>query len=108
MKEEGEKAIMFITVTEFKNNIDRYLSLSIHEDIYITEKEKVVSLLINPNRERVAIAESLFGVLSSESSLDEARLAHLAQGMEDVKAGRVQYVDSVCDEVIRELSSNEK
>ena len=99
---------MLITITEFKTNIDHYLSLSVDEDIYITEEGKVVSVLTNPNRERVAIAESLFGVLTSESSLDEARLARLAQGMKDVKAGRVQDIDLVCDEVIREINSDEK
>lgn len=102
---------MFITTTEFKNNIDHYLALSANEDIYITEEEKVISLLTNPNRERIAIAESLFGVLPSDSSLDEARLAaysHLAQGMEDVKAKRVHTVDDVCDEIVSELNSHGK
>lgn len=101
---------MLITTTEFKNNIYHYLALSANEDIYITEEEKIVSLLTNPNRERIAIAKSLFGILPSDSSLDEAKLAaysHLAQGMEDVEVGRVQDVDSVCDEVIRKISFDE-
>lgn len=44
----------------------------------------------------------------TEEELEEARrrlYAHLAQAEEDIKAGRVQPIDEVFDEIMRELDS---
>lgn len=66
---------MSITVTELKNNLNKYLKLSMSEDIYITQYGKVISKLTNPFQDRVEIAKSLFGILSDdvtvESELEE-------------------------------------
>ena len=43
------------------------------EDIYITRNGKVVAKLSNPYQDRVDIAKSLFGVLSNDMTLEEAR-----------------------------------
>ena len=64
---------MSITATEFKANLSKYLGLAATEDIYITQYGKVIAKLTNPFQERMAVAESLFGVLPKETTLEEAR-----------------------------------
>ena len=64
---------MSITTTELKNNLGKYLLLSETEDIFITKNGKVVSKLTNPFQQRVDIAQSLFGILSTDMTLEEAR-----------------------------------
>ena len=39
---------MTITTTEFRNNLGKYLSLSQTEDVLITSKGKVISVLTSP------------------------------------------------------------
>lgn len=58
---------MSITATELKKNPGKYLLLAETEDIYITRNGRVVARLSNPNQDRVAVAKSLFGILSSKS-----------------------------------------
>ena len=41
--------------------------------IYITRNGKVVAKLSNPYQDRVDVAKSLFGVLSNDMTLEEAR-----------------------------------
>lgn len=62
-----------ITATELKNNLSKYLTLSITEDVYITRNGKIVSKLTNPYQDRVAIVKSLFGVLPDGITLEEAK-----------------------------------
>ena len=64
---------MSITTTELKNNLGKYLLLSKTEDIFITKNGKAVSKLTNPFQQRVDIAQSLFGILSTDMTLEEAR-----------------------------------
>lgn len=64
---------MSITATELKTNLGKYLMLAETEDIYITRNGKVVAKLSNPYQDRVDVAKSLFGVLSSDMTLEEAR-----------------------------------
>ena len=54
---------MSITMTELKNNLSKYIALSLTEDIYITQYGKVVSKLTNPFQSRMELAASLFGIL---------------------------------------------
>ena len=63
---------MLITATELKTNLSKYLLLSATEDIYITKNGKIISKLSNPFQERVDVAKSLFGVISSDITLEEA------------------------------------
>lgn len=63
---------MSITATELKNNLSKYLALSITEDIYITRNGKVISKLSNPFKNKVEIAKSLFGILPNEANLEES------------------------------------
>ena len=64
---------MSITATELKSNLGKYLLLSATEDIYITRNGKVVAKLTNPFQERIDIAKSLFGVISSEVTLEMSK-----------------------------------
>lgn len=64
---------MSITATELKANLSKYLLLSATEDIFITKNGKVVAKLTNPFQERVDIAKSLFGIIPSDITLEEAR-----------------------------------
>ncbi len=64
---------MSITATELKVNLGKYFRLAETEDIYITRNGKVVAKLSNPYQDRVDVAKSLFGILSTDMTLDEAR-----------------------------------
>ena len=64
---------MSITATELKINLGKYLMLAETEDIYITRNGKVVAKLSNPYQDRVDVAKSLFGVISNDMTLEEAR-----------------------------------
>lgn len=70
---------MSITATELKNNLGKYLLLAATEDIFITRNGKVVAKLSNPYQERVDIANSLFGILSTDITLEEAKQERLNQ-----------------------------
>ncbi len=68
---------MSITATELKNNLGKYLLLAATEDIFITRNGKVVAKLSNPNQDRVEMAKSLFGILSNDITLEEAKRERL-------------------------------
>ena len=70
---------MSITATELKKNLGKYLALSSQEDIYITRNGKVVAKLSNPFQNRVDMAKSLFGILPTDLTLEEAREERLGQ-----------------------------
>ncbi len=64
---------MSITTTELKLNLSKYLMLSATEDIYITKNGKIISKLTNPFQDRVETAKSLFGILPTDITLEQAR-----------------------------------
>lgn len=64
---------MSVSTSELRENLNKYLILSATEDVFITKHGKVIAKLTNPNQDRVKTAESLFGILPKEASLDEAR-----------------------------------
>ena len=64
---------MSITATELKMNLSKYLLLAEKEDIYITRNGRIVAKLSNPYQDRVDMAKSLFGVLPTDITLEEAR-----------------------------------
>jgi len=68
---------MSVTATELKANLGKYLRLSQTEDIFITRNGKVVAKLSNPNQDRVELAKSLFGILPTDMTLEEARQERL-------------------------------
>lgn len=64
---------MSVTATELKANLGKYLMLSATEDIFITKNGKIVAKLTNPFQDRVDIAKSLFGIISDDMTLEEAK-----------------------------------
>lgn len=68
---------MSITATELKNNLGKYLLLCATEDIYITKNGKIVAKLTNPHQNKVEKAKSLFGILPSDASLEDAKAERL-------------------------------
>jgi len=70
---------MLITATEFKTNLGKYLALANEEDIIITKNGKSIAKLTNPNKDKVAMAKSLFGILPPDASLEEAREERLSR-----------------------------
>jgi prevent-host-death family protein len=70
-------ATMFITATELKNNLGKYLDLANKEDIIITKNGKQIAKLTSVTKNKQAIAESLMGILPSDITLEEAREGRL-------------------------------
>lgn len=64
---------MSITATELKMNLSKYLLLAAEEDIYITRNGKVVAKLSNPYQDRIDMAKSLFGVIPSDMTFEQAK-----------------------------------
>ena len=72
-KHNGKGLPVYITATELKNNLGKYLMLAASENIFITRNGKVVAKLSSPHQDRVDIAKSLFGVLPDDLTLQESR-----------------------------------
>ena len=70
---------MLITATEFKENIGKYLAMAAEEDIIITKNGKKIAKLTKASEDKVEIAKSLFGILPSDVSLEEAREERLGK-----------------------------
>lgn len=70
---------MSITATELKKNLGKYLLLAETIDIFITRNGKVVAKLTNPNQDWVNMAESLFGILSDDRTLEESKKERLSK-----------------------------
>ena len=70
---------MVITATELKRNLGEYLQLAAKEDIFITRSGKVIARLSNPQRDRIDIAKSLFGIIPSDVTLAETKEDRLNQ-----------------------------
>lgn len=64
---------MSITATELKLNLSKYLLLAEKEDVFITKNGKIVAKLTNPFQDRVSMAQSLFGSVPAEMTLEEAQ-----------------------------------
>ncbi len=64
---------MYITSTELKLNLSKYLLLSQQEEIFITKNGKIIAKLTNPFQERVDMAKSLFEIIPDDITLEEAR-----------------------------------
>lgn len=63
---------MVITVTELKQNLDKYLRLAETENILISNNGKTLAMLSNPHADRIAMANTLLGVIPSDITLEEA------------------------------------
>ena len=70
---------MSITATELKQNLGKYLMLAATEDVFITRNGKIVAKLSNPYQDRVDVAKSLFGIIPSDVTVEEARDERLSE-----------------------------
>ena len=64
---------MSITATEFKENLRKYLSLAMTEDIYISKNGKEIARLTEPYSSKVEDVKSLFGIIPDDITPEEAR-----------------------------------
>ena len=70
---------MQITATELKNNLGKYLALAEQEDIQITKNGHSIVKLSSTNKERLKRVRSVYGTLSNDISLDQARMEMLSK-----------------------------
>ena len=69
---------MAITTTELQENLSKYLILAATEEILITENGKIIAMLSKPYQDRIEIAQSLFGILPADITLEESEKERLA------------------------------
>jgi len=69
----------YITATELKTNISKYLVLSESEDIIITKNGKEIAVLTNAKTHRMAALKSLRGIIRDDVSLDDIRDERLSK-----------------------------
>jgi prevent-host-death family protein len=71
---------MFVTATELKSNIGKYLLLVSKEDIFITKNGKSVAKLSSAKQNKVDIVRSLIGSVPDKGvTLQEAREERLSR-----------------------------
>lgn len=70
---------MAITATELKENLGKYLQISMTEDVFITKNGKIISKLTNPFKERRELVESLVGILPDTTTLEEVKAERLSR-----------------------------
>jgi prevent-host-death family protein len=64
---------MLVSATEFKNNLGKYLTLALKEDIFITKNGKKIAKLTSPTQDKIEMARSLFGILPEDASIEQVR-----------------------------------
>lgn len=63
--------IMIVTATEFKTNLGKYLEMAMKQDIFITKNGKSIARLTSPTVNKLAVLDSLVGIVSEGSAMDE-------------------------------------
>ena len=66
-----EACIMIVTATEFKTNLGKYLEMAMKQDIFITKNGKSIARLTSPTVNKLAVLDSLVGIVSEGSVMDE-------------------------------------
>lgn len=68
---------MTVSATEFKTNFGKYLAMAARQDIYIMKNGKSVARLTRPVVDKVAVLDSLVGIVpcDTETDIREERLA---------------------------------
>jgi prevent-host-death family protein len=70
---------VFVTATELKNNLGKFLALADKEDIIITKNGKRIAKLTSATEDKMAIVKSLIGVLPSDVRLERAKEERLSR-----------------------------
>ena len=68
---------MQVSISELKTNIGKYINLAETQDIFITRNGKPAAKLTSAKIDRVALMETLFGILPSDVDLNDARLERI-------------------------------
>ena len=68
---------MLITASELKKNLSKYLLMSEKEDIYITKYGNIIAKLTSPHKDRLAIVDSLSGIVPGSITHDELKSERL-------------------------------
>ena len=71
---------MFVTATEFKTNLGKYLEMARKQDIFITKNGKNIARLTSPTVNKLAVLDSLVGIVpvddvTDDETIREERLA---------------------------------
>ena len=56
---------MFITSTQLKANIGKYLYMATKEDIFVTKNGKAIAKITDPSPDKQAILDSLVGITAA-------------------------------------------
>ncbi|MCL1926777.1 MAG: type II toxin-antitoxin system Phd/YefM family antitoxin [Syntrophorhabdaceae bacterium] len=64
---------MLVSLSELKTNPGKYVAMASRQDIYITKNGKRVAKLTSAKQDKVASAKALFGILTGDADLDNAR-----------------------------------
>ena len=62
---------MIVTATEFKTNLGKYLEMATKQDIFITKNGKNIARLTSPTVNKLAVLDSLVGIIPEETSTEE-------------------------------------
>ena len=66
-----EAHTMIVTATEFKQNFGKYLEMAMKQDIFITKNGKNIARLTSPTVNKLAVLDSLVGIVPADSAMDE-------------------------------------
>lgn len=64
---------MSISISEFKSDVERYITLAKTEDLYIRLDGEVVMKLTNTKSDRKKIAKLLLGAVPADITLEQSR-----------------------------------
>lgn len=70
---------MYITATELKSKMGKYLDIAAKEEIIIVKNGKKIAKLVPATEDKVEVAKSLFGILPNDASLEKAREERLSK-----------------------------
>lgn len=62
---------MSVSATELKMNLGKYLALAATMDVYITHHGKTIAKLTSPIQDRIAIADSIVGIIPADVNPEE-------------------------------------
>ena len=62
---------MFVTATEFKTNLGKYLEMARKQDIFITKNGKNIARLTSPTVNKLAVLDSLVGIVPADDVTDD-------------------------------------
>jgi prevent-host-death family protein len=64
---------MRISISELKSNPGKYVEMASERDVFVTKNGKLLAKITNAKIDKIAAAESLFGILPSNVDLDQSR-----------------------------------